>query len=162
MTMKRISLIVLAFILILSSCNGQSVKEKKETADKNLPKTDIKVNKEYDKDGNLIRYDSTYSYFYSNILNDTILGDSIFSNFKNQFNQQYFFSQKPYFNDFFFQDSLLKYDFYKNDFFSNRFKNNMQQMDKLFMEMDSIKNYYFQQQQFPELKNKKQVPKKSN
>jgi hypothetical protein len=38
----------------------------------------------------------------------------------------------------------------------------MQQMDKLFMEMDSIKNYYFQQQQFPELKNKKQVPKKSN
>ena len=160
--MKRISLIVLAFILILSSCNGQSVKEKKETADKNLPKTDIKVNKEYDKDGNLISYDSTYSYFYSNILNDTILGDSIFSNFKNQFNQQYFFSQKPYFNDFFFQDSLLKYDFYKNDFFSNRFKNNMQQMDKLFMEMDSIKNYYFQQQQFPELKNKKLVPKKSN
>jgi hypothetical protein len=160
--MKRIGYLTIAFLLCLGSCNGQSVKEKKETADKNLPKTDIKVNKEYDKDGNLIRYDSTYSYFYSNILNDTILGDSIFSNFKNQFNQQYFFSQKPYFNDFFFQDSLLKYDFYKNDFFSNRFKNNMQQMDKLFMEMDSIKNYYFQQQQFPELKNKKQVPKKSN
>lgn len=159
--MKRISLIVLAFILILSSCNGQTVKEKQETADKNAPKTDIKVNKEYDKDGNLIRYDSTYSYFYSNILNDTILGDSIFDNFKNQFNQSYFFSQKPYFNDFFFQDSLLKYDFYKNDFFSNRFRNNMQRMDKLFMEMDSIKNYYFQQQ-FPDQKSKKQVPKKGN
>lgn len=159
--MKRISLIVLAFILILSSCNGQTVKEKKEAIDKNMPKTDIKVNKEYDKDGNLIRYDSTYSSFYSNILNDTILGDSIFDNFKSQFNQSYFFSKKPYFNDFFFQDSLLKYDFYKNDFFSNRFRNNMQQMDKLFKEMDSIKNYYYQQQ-FPDQKSKKQVPKKGN
>jgi hypothetical protein len=159
--MKRIGLIVLAFILILSSCNGQSQKEKKVTADKNVPKTDIKVNKEYDKDGNLIRYDSTYSSFYSNIINDTILGDSIFNNFKSQFNQSYFFSQKPYFNDFFFQDSLLKYDFYRNDFFSNRFKNNMQRMDKLFMEMDSIKNYYYQHQ-FSDPKSKKQVPKKSN
>lgn len=37
----------------------------------------------------------------------------------------------------------------------------MQRMDKLFMEMDSIKNYYYQQQ-FPDPKSKKQVPKKSN
>ena len=80
--MKRIGFITIACMLCFSSCNGQSGKEKKETADKNAPKTDIKVNKEYDKDGNLIRYDSTYSSYYSNILNDTILGDSIFNNFK--------------------------------------------------------------------------------
>jgi hypothetical protein len=118
------------------------------------------VNKEYDKNGNLIRYDSTYSAYYSNILNDSVRGDSIFKNFKSQFNQKYLFSQKPYFNDFFFQDSLLKYDFYKNAFFSNRFKNNMQQMDKLFLEMDSMKNYFFENQlQNPSAKTT--VPKKS-
>ena len=159
--MKRVGFFAIAFMLCLFSCNGQSGKVKKETVDKNAPKTDIKVKKEYDKNGNLIRYDSTYSYFYSNILNDTLLRDSIFNNFKSKFNQNYFFSQKPYFNDFFFQDSLLKYDFYRKDFFSKRFMNNMQRMDKLFMEMDSLKNFYFMQQ-FPDPKSKKQAPKKNN
>jgi hypothetical protein len=158
--MKHTGYFVLACLLSLSSCNGQSGKGEKATAEKNAPKTDIKVNKEYDKNGNLIRYDSTYSAYYSNILNDSVRGDSIFKNFKSQFNQKYLFSQKPYFNDFFFQDSLLKYDFYKNDFFSNRFKNNMQQMDKLFLEMDSVKNYFFENQlQNPSAKTP--VPQKS-
>lgn len=49
----------------------------------------------------------------------------------------------------FFEDSLLKYDFYKNDFFHERFMNNMQQMERLFWEMDSIKNKFFMEQ-FPE------------
>ena len=158
--MKRTGHIVLAFLLSLSSCNGQSGKGKKDTSAKNAPKTDIKVNKEYDKNGNLIRYDSTYSSYYSNILNDSVLGDSIFNNFKSKFNQKYLFSQQPYFNDFFFQDSLLKYDFYKNDFFSNRYKNNMQRMDELFLEMDSMKNLFFKKQ-FQNSTNKTTVPKKS-
>ena len=29
------------------------------------PKVDIKVNKEYDKNGNIIRYDSSYTYIYT-------------------------------------------------------------------------------------------------
>jgi hypothetical protein len=102
----------------LIGCNGQ--KGKKEIADTtkvNVPKTDIRVNKEYDKNGNLIKYDSTYSYFYSNTKTNVGKRDSIFENFKNHFNQNNFFSNEPYFNDQFFQDSLLKYDFYKKDFF---------------------------------------------
>ena len=42
-----------------------------------------------------------------------------------------------------------KYDFYKNDFFHERFMNNMQQMERLFWEMDSIENKFFMEQ-FPE------------
>ena len=110
------------------------------------PKTNIIVNKEYDDKGNLIRYDSTYSSYYSNIETNKLLGDSVLNNFKNYFNQSYGFSNQPYFNNFFFEDSLLKYDFYKRDFFSNRFENNMEHMDKLFMEMDSLKNSFFYQQ----------------
>lgn len=115
----------------------------------NQPIEDIKVNKEYDENGNLIRYDSTYTYYDSNIEGDEIAADSIFNNFRNMFENNYSFSTTPYFNDLFFEDSLLKYDFYKNDFFHERFMNNMQQMERLFWEMDSIGNK-FSMEQFPE------------
>ena len=112
----------------------------------NQPKEDIKVNKEYDENGNLIRYDSTYTYYYSNIEGDEIAADSIFNNFRNMFEDNYSFSTMPYFNDLFSEDGLLKYDFYKNDFFHERFMNNMQQMERLFWEMDSIENKFFMEQ----------------
>jgi hypothetical protein len=140
----------------LSGCNGQ--KGKKDMADTvqvNAPKTDIRVNKEYDKNGNLIKYDSTYSYFYSSIKNNEWKRDSIFENFKNHFNQNYFFSNEPYFHNMFFQDSLLKYDFYKKDFFYDRFIQNMNRMDRLFREMDSVKNGFYKEQLQP-------VPKKKS
>lgn len=149
--MKRIWMIFISVTLILNSCNGQEkeLKSDKLGALKNAPKEDVKVNKEYDEDGNLIKYDSTYTYFYSNIENDSIAEDSIFTNFKNMFELQYPFSYKPYFNDLFFEDSLMKYDFYKEDFFLERFKQNMVQTEKMFQDMDSIKNKYFLEQ-FPE------------
>lgn len=145
--MKLIGILALAISVILNSCNGQKKSEKTEILNDSItPKSNIIVNKEYDDSGNLIRYDSTYSSYYSNIETDTILGDSVFNNFKNFFNQNYGFSNQPYFNNFFFEDSLLKYDFYKRDFFSNRFQKNIDQMDKLFMEMDSLKNNFFYRQ----------------
>jgi len=149
--MKRIWMLFIAFTFVLSSCNGQEKQNKNDklSSVQNAPKEEIQVNKEYDKDGNLIRYDSTYTYFYSNIENDTIAEDSIFNNFRNMFESKYPFSNKPYFNDLFFEDSLMNYDFYKEDFFFERFKQNMEQNEKLFQEMDSIKNKYFLEQ-FPE------------
>ena len=117
----------------------------------NQPKEDIKVNKEYDKDGNLIRYDSTYTYYYSNIDGNKTVGDSIFNNFRSMFEDRYPFSTKPYFDNLFFEDSLLHYDFYKKDFFHDRFMQNMQRMDRMFWEMDSIKNKFFMEQ-FPKKK----------
>jgi len=38
------------------------------------------------------------------------------------------------------------YDFYKDDFFENRFKNNMEMMQKMFKDMDSLKNHFFKEQ----------------
>ncbi|WP_159518018.1 hypothetical protein [Sunxiuqinia indica] len=146
--MKRICLSMLLFVLLLGSCTGQGEKKGNPSTDSISPKTDILVNKEFDDDGNLIRYDSTYTRFYSNIEGNTLLADSILNEFKNRFNQQYPFSGKSYFNDFFFEDSLLKYDFYRKDFFSERFRNNMKRMDSLFWQMDSLKNQFFMDQ-FP-------------
>ena len=142
--MIRIDLIAIALSFTLLGCNGQTGKQNGDSVNKGTnPQTSIKVDKKYDSKGNLINYDSTYSYYYSNIKDNKGLEDSIFANFKNQFNNKYFFSTNPYFNDFFFQDSLLKYDFYRKDFFINRFRNNMRMMDSLFWGMDSLKNSFF-------------------
>lgn len=147
--MIRTGILTIALLLTLSSCYGQINIKKEQDKNLNSPQTKIKVNKEYDKDGNLIRYDSASSYYYSNIQNDTGLRDSIFNSFKSHFNQKYFFSDEPFFNHFFFEDSLSKYNFYKNDFFLNRFRRNMERMDSLFRGMDSVKNEFFNKQFSP-------------
>jgi hypothetical protein len=140
-------IIAIALSISLISCNGQvKTQDKENKTNPNQPQTNVKVNKQYDRKGNIIKFDSTYSYYYSNVKRDTNLRDSIFKNFKNQFNQRYFFSKDPFFNNFFFQDSLLKYDFYKKDFFLDRFRNNMHNMDSLFWSMDSLKNDFFRKQ----------------
>lgn len=132
--------------LLLSSCQAQTKDEKMNKEETIKPKSNFTVNKEYDKDGNLIRYDSTYSYYYSNIADDTVMRDSIFNQFRQQFSQSYSFSDDPFFSEFYFEDSLLPYDFYKHDFFTQRFRQNMQQMDSIFMGMDALKNDFFMQQ----------------
>jgi hypothetical protein len=152
MAMKRLFTISLV-VLTLTGCSGQTKNDKQSK--NNLPQTNIKVKKDYDKNGNIVRYDSSYSSFYSNIKGDSTLRDSIFNNFRHKFNQDYFFSDQPYFKNFFFVDSLLKYDFYKKDFFYDRFKNNMARMDSLFKGMDIIKNDFFDKQFRQENKSKK-------
>jgi hypothetical protein len=144
--MRKTILVSLAISITLLSCNGQSKNIDTKHVKDNKPQTNIKVNRDYDSKGNLIRFDSTYSSYYSNIKGDTTLRDSIFSRFRNQFNESYFFSDEPFFKDFFFVDSLLKYDFYKKDFFYNRFRDNMQRMDSLFRGMDLMKNDFYNRQ----------------
>ncbi len=145
--MKQIIFSLFLSVLALVGCNAQN---QEGTGKINIdstniikPQTEVKVNKEYDDQGNLIRFDSTYSYSYSNIENDTLLEDSIMSNFKHHFNKSNYFSSDPFFTDLFFQDSLLQNDFYNNDFFIERFKQNHQKMNRLFFEMDSIKKHFF-------------------
>jgi hypothetical protein len=151
----------IAVSLIFSSCNekGENQTKNKNNTDTtvisdNQPTEDIKVYKEYDKNGNLIRFDSTYSYYYSNIDGNKAKGDSIFNKFRRMFENRYPFSRKSYFDNLFFNDSSLHYNFYKKDFFLERFRQNRQQLDKLFSEMDSIKNKFFLEQ-FPEEKKNK-------
>lgn len=149
--MKYIGLSTTLLLFLLSSCSGQPRSEQTESLDSIAPKTDIVVNRQFDENGNLIRYDSTYTQFYNSIEQDSLLADSILNEFKNRFNLQYPFSDRSYFNDFFFQDSLLQYDFYRKNFFYERFQNNMKRMDSLFQEMDSMKNRFFRNQ-FPQNK----------
>jgi len=147
--MKKIALIVLS-TLFLTSCNAQTKKEfAKELTDvskeKIQPKIDYKVNKEYDENGNLIRLDSTFSYYYSNINKDVMINDSIFKKFND------YFSINSSFNNLRFDD------FFKQDFFRGDFDKNQKLINKMLQRMDSLKNKFFLEQ-FP-LEDKKKNSK---
>jgi hypothetical protein len=144
--MKNLMLIVLSTFFLVS-CNAQTKKEldKEQTEvlkDKIEPKIDYKVNKEYDENGNLIRLDSTYSYYYSNIDKDAMISDSIFKKFNNHFNMKSPFNNS-FFDDFFKQENYLEDDFFKQDFFRGNFDRNQEMMRKMMQRMDSLKNRYF-------------------
>ena len=146
--MKQMIIGLFISAMVFSVCKGQNNEETNNITNGtiNQPQTEVTVNKEYDENGNVIRYDSTYSYYYSNIDGDSLLEDSIISNFKNYFNKNYGFPSSTFFDEFFFQDSLMQYDFYNNNFFIERFRQNQSIMNELFLEMDSIKNHFFNEQ----------------
>ena len=149
--MKDIMLMMLLSFLV-GGCNGQKKQSEKATkqiaaADTTVkPKTDIRVNKKYDDKGNLIQYDSTYSYFYSSPgFKNSINSDSLFANFKIPLRNDYKGLLDDNMNSIFFNDTLFKYDFYNNDYFSKRFQLNMLRFENMFKQMDSIKSDMFRQ-----------------
>jgi hypothetical protein len=152
--MKRAIIISIVLFAVVNTFSQNKENETKKSANHAIPQTNIKVNKEYDKNGNIIKYDSTYTSYYSNIESDSIMNDSIFNDFKKNFNDKYFFSNEPFFNNYFFRDSIMRNDFNDKDFFYKEFRSNMEQMDKLFWDMDSVKNEFFDRQY------KSTVPKK--
>ncbi|MFN0729313.1 hypothetical protein [Polaribacter gochangensis] len=146
--MKKICIYLLTFAFY--SCQGQTIQNKKNLQEKDTikPQTNITVNKEFDKYGNLIRVDSTYTSFYSNIKNDSILEKNIFNqfhkNFKSQFNQPL---DSLFFNGFFNTSPFKMNDFYTHDFFSNSFMQHQKEIEKIFKRMDSVKNKYYKKQE---------------
>jgi hypothetical protein len=85
----------------------------------NKPKISYKVNKQVDKNGNIIKYDSTYSYIYKGIGGkgfSAINSDSLISNFNSYFNSNPFklfnenntlmFNNNLFFNDEFFEKQM--------------------------------------------------------
>ena len=144
--------IILASVFLLVSCNAQTEKttdnkENIQYEDSIRPKIDYKVDRKYDKEGNLIKYDSTYTYYYSNIDKDALINDSVFSKFNDHFKNNPF-SNQNFFDDFFKDDKYLEDDFFKEDFFSEHFRKNQDLMEQMLFRMDSLKNLYFSEE-FP-------------
>lgn len=96
--MKRI----IIFFILSAGLVFNGLAQTKDKKSK-LPKEDIKVNREYDEQGNLIRFDSTYTYNWSG--DTTILNgrfpdkfDRFFDNHSKLFNDSSFMSD-PFFGD---------------------------------------------------------------
>lgn len=131
---------------------GQTNQRKSNSDEKNVPQSNITVNKEYDENGNLIRYDSTYSWSYSNIRNDTLVNDTIIYGNKEFFDRKDFFPDIPFFddedffNDRFFSDSLFADrsffdDFFNEKFFGDKFFGDNFSGDSIFFHGPGIKDF---------------------
>jgi len=142
--MKRI-MFFLVTALMLTGCNAQNAED--NSKDKKIePKVDYKVNKKYDEDGNLIGYDSTYTYYYSNIDQDAMINDSIFKKFNEHFMANDPFKDDKFFEEFFKHDSYMKEDFFKDDFFRSSVESNKKMMDEMMRKMDEMKNQFLIQE----------------
>lgn len=143
---KTLSLLL---ILVFMGCNGQDKKEKQaKDDDKNVtvvkPKTRWDVKKEYDEYGNLIKYDSIYSWSYSTKDGDSLKVnlDSIMDTFKMYFGDKMPFERT---DDFFYfpsNDSLLMSDFFKNDYFFRNWQKQHPDIEEIVKQMDSLRNDY--------------------
>jgi hypothetical protein len=140
--MKRY--ILLAMTVFLSvSCSGQKKETKKtETiaSEKNItkePKGTWKVDKEFDENGNLIRYDSIYSWSSNSLIDDlsTTERDSLMQSFKSKFFTNFYGFENEGFDGIFSQDSLFSKQFFNEDFFDSDFGNDFMDIDKIRQEM---------------------------
>jgi hypothetical protein len=144
--MKKLLAIVLLFSVI--GCNGQDKKTKKtkETAiqtEQNSPHSSWKVNKKYDDKGNLIRYDSTYTWTYSSGgKSQQVDADSVMASFRKEFNLEFpsFFNKS--FGDPIWSDSLFYDDFTSPDYFMHKWEHHYFDMRSMMKKMDSMRNAF--------------------
>ena len=144
--MKKTAFTIL-FLILFIGCNNQEKENKETQTDKKeiiKPKEKWDVKKEYDEFGNLIKYDSIYSYSYSNIEGDTIQVnlDSIMNSFRGYFKENTPFKWNQHFSYFPQNDSLFMNDFFKDDYFFNQWNREPLDISKMMRQMDSTRNAF--------------------
>lgn len=98
------------------------------------PKGEWKVDKQFDERGNLIRYDSIYSWSSSGDAIDfsTLDKDSLLQSFKSRFYTDFPGFNHQGFDDVFANDSLFSQRYFNDGFFESEF-------GKDFMDLDHIR-----------------------
>ncbi|WP_178984851.1 hypothetical protein [Winogradskyella helgolandensis] len=136
-------LIVLMMLFLGTSCSGQHDKSNEasvktqDKANKIEPQGSWKVDKEFDAEGNLIRYDSIYSWSSSDDLEGLSFEekDSLMQTFKSRFFTNFSSFKNEEFEDVFSQDSLFSKHFFNDDFFGSDFGNDFMNLDKIRQQM---------------------------
>ncbi|MCL8006262.1 hypothetical protein M8845_02375 [Gelidibacter japonicus] len=140
--MNKYILLVVAGLLS-TACNGQKndtkhqeiVTSEKEWAEP--PKGSWKVNREFDENGNLIRYDSTYSWSSNTKFNNLSESerDSLIRSFKSKFFKNYSVFENQGFGDVFSSDSLFIRHYFNDEFFRSDFGTDLIDIDNLRQQM---------------------------
>ena len=146
---KMKKFIILLLVLVITGCNSQEKKNKQEE-NKNKDTTIVKpkekwdVHKEYDEFGNLIRYDSIYSWSYSNVKGDSLQVnlDSIMDSFKKHFLINSPSKWRDDFSYFPKNDSLFMNDFFKDDYFLRNWQSQHSLLEEMIKRMDSSRNAF--------------------
>jgi hypothetical protein len=149
--MKKIGILVVLAVLMFN-CKGQTAKESADhkqvtlkSDSKSNPEVKVKVNKTYDDKGNIVRYDSVYSYVYKypNGNVKEFNADSVINEFRRNISENFNTQiDREFYNRIFPNDSLLSRDFNNNDFFVQQFKNESAQLERMMRELDSMKNVF--------------------
>ncbi len=147
--MKKV--IALSVLLLFTACKGQEKEDLEPRKEENQeiaqePKGSWQVQKEYDEQGNLIKYDSIYSYSYSNIKGDSIQInlDSIMDSFHGYFQDRAPFGWKDRFSFFPEHDSLFMKDFFTEDYFFKNWERHQTDVEGMIKKMDSLRNSFLQ------------------
>ncbi|NNF86292.1 MAG: hypothetical protein HKM26_07035 [Winogradskyella sp.] len=148
------NVIFFLFVAILAtSCNAQEAnKDKDSITDHTLNKAEVpkgrwKVSKEVDENGNIIRYDSIYSWSSHGNLKDftTTESDSIFNHMRSMMKQQFSTFSTPMMPGFAHHDSIMK-RFFEDDNFSNSFNSGFPSMDDMMKQMEAMRQRFFNNQ----------------
>ncbi|AOW19310.1 hypothetical protein [Urechidicola croceus] len=146
--------------LLSVSCNSQNndIKntETKESDEKIVkePKGTWKVDKEFDENGNLIRYDSIYSWSSNDKYNNLSLSerDSLMQSYKSRFFTNFSGFENQGFEDVFSKDSLFSKHFFNDDFFGSDFGSDFMDIDKIRQQMIARQKKFLEKYQFEFLK----------
>ncbi|WP_062052984.1 hypothetical protein [Aquimarina longa] len=136
-------ILLLSLALFSFSCNSQQNKAKKDETKEiensivEKPKGTWKVDKEFDENGNLIRYDSIYSWSSSSKFDDiaSLDKDSLIQSFKSRFFTNFSKFENEGFENIFSQDSLFSNHFFNDDFFISPFGKDFMDIDKMRQQM---------------------------
>ena len=147
---RVLSVAIAVLTLLLSSCDGNGPKQTTEVtahpADSlSKPKVNIKVNRRFDKKGNVVGFDSTYTSYYSNVMGDTAQMDSLMGSFDRYFKRDHSAFFRNQFDPLFFTDSTRYPDFFHDDFFMRRYELNDPYFRSMMRDMDSIKNKFYRE-----------------
>lgn len=143
--MKTHILFFTGLLLTLNGCQGQEHKEGELTKEGDhkervQPKGSWKVDREFDENGNLIRYDSIYTWSSDSLEDLSGLDrDSLLSNFESKFYSHFSQFKDQGFEDLFEPDSLFSKRFFSDGFFESDFGED-------FMELDNIRKRMMERQ----------------
>lgn len=150
-------LLILSFVSVtLTSCNAQEkskadIAQNKVEPQKEEPKGTWKVEKEMDENGNIVRYDSIYSWSSSD--NSRGLGkidsDSLMQSFQSRFSQHFATDPQQDLSDFFGSDSLLMKQFFNDDFMDEDFSQGFPSMEKMRERMQAMMQQLVQRNRQP-------------
>ncbi|PIF00722.1 MAG: hypothetical protein CR994_05050 [Maribacter sp.] len=149
--MKKYVLLVVSAFLTLS-CNSQEKKNKDSSQDGDkariaeAPKGSWKVNREFDEDGNLIRYDSIYSWSSGTDLDKmaTMDRDSILSSMQSRFYNGFSNFDDEGFPELFSNDSLFAKQFFNDDFFDSDFGQDFMEIDRVREQMENMQRRFLE------------------
>ena len=150
--MKKLAILSMAAILNLS-CNAQENKkaeslrkDKDDVSQSEPPKGTWKVDKEFDEDGNLIRYDSIYSWSSKNDLDELAQKnpDSVLRSFQSRFYRNFSGIDNQRFGDLFADDSLFTKRFFDEDFFDSEFGEDFMDIDRIRKRMETMQQQFLE------------------